>query len=202
MPTLKEALSATPWRDKEGLIRPNTANPATAPSLAVFQGNIYAYQFAANDEFDLLFHMPHDWIIDSDLYIHLHWGHKDASVAAAPNNDLTWDFYATYADRNGSAPFAAFPAEVSGQFVDFGMTIANYPQYCHVVTEILLGRDGATGSPLFDFSVTPFDADGLILAHLKLNSPPTGMQPFVFTADLHYQSDGSGDKNKDPNYDA
>ena len=204
MPTLKEALSATPWRDKEGIFRPNVnTTPSNQPSLKTFRGNLNAWAMTATDLVDVMFHIPHDWIIQSDLYVHLHWGHNDTAIGADPNDRNLVDFYASYADRNGTPPYDVFQAEVSGQFDDPDMTIENYPQYCHVVTEILLANSGKTGAALFDSDL--IETDGLLLATLKQNTIPglTGGEgePFIFTCDLHYQSDGSGTLSKDPDYD-
>lgn len=70
------------WRDMLGAIetRPAAGGGATAiPDFVAYRGNIYDYRFgtvAPNDhlhEAFINYHIPHDYVPGTDLYLHVHW---------------------------------------------------------------------------------------------------------------------------------
>ena len=203
MPTLKEALALTPWRDQHGLVRPGETN-ALAPDVAAFRGGaVNAWQMDQTNELDVEFHLPHDWLFGSDIYIHLHWGHNLDPISGSNIVDIAATFAPRVTMIPSSVPYGIFTPEATGQFSNTGLNLTDYPQYCHVVNEILLGSSGAAvvggETPLFD--IDDWETDGLLLVNLKQTTAPTGGDSFIFTCDLHYQSDGSGTTSKDPDYD-
>jgi hypothetical protein len=179
------------WRDKEGLIIPDSSKALTA-----FYGNIYAYKLDANDTISCMFHMPHDWVVGSDIYLHPHWGHNGSGL---DGSDYQWTVYASYANRQASGgAIPAFSAEAS-KTID--IVAPSYAQYSHVVSETLLATSGGSGAgtgALLD--TDSMGVDGLVLVTLKLSDEPvvTAGNTFVFTVDLHYQGRAYGTKQKDP----
>jgi hypothetical protein len=178
------------WRDIIGLVLPDPGNPSTAPSLEDFRGGVYNYQYDSNDRLNCVYHVPHDYVPGTDLFIHLHWGHN------RPPADIAGNFVvalaATYAHRETAAPFSIFPAPITPSISVTGLTNANYPQHCHVVSEIQISADGG-GVNLFDSA--DIEVDGLInVTFTYVGTMNTN--PFIFTGDIHYQSNNMATKQK------
>ena len=64
------------WKDLLGNVITDTAG-GDAPVLTVFRGgSVREYAYTLNDKADLRFHMPHDYVPGSDIYLHIHWAHN------------------------------------------------------------------------------------------------------------------------------
>ena len=77
------------WKDMTGDIKTRTGG-ATAPSFAAYRGTIYQFKFGTvPGEFEVFneFHIQHDWVPGTDLYVHSHW-----STADAPTGTTDWMF--------------------------------------------------------------------------------------------------------------
>jgi hypothetical protein len=63
------------WKDLLGQIIPREGGGA-APAFTAFRGTkIKNYAFNSGDLIDLItFHMPHDYVPNTSVYIHFHWG--------------------------------------------------------------------------------------------------------------------------------
>ena len=174
------------WRDitSDITVRGTGSND---PAWATFRTNINSYQFAVNDECWIDFHIPHDYVPGSELYIHAHWGVNSAVTA----NSLTWSFDATYSKRNDTTP-PVFAATIN-KTVSHDASAVNLAQYCHVVSEVQLTTSGAlTGQDI--------EVDGIILTRASLSANTLGTNPFLFFIDIHYQSNNMATKNKAPNF--
>lgn len=174
-----------PWHDLLGEINSRGVG-ATDPAFATFRGNIKAYQFAVNDEVWNVFHMPHDYVPATDLYIHAHWAHDSTTVSGG---SVTWGFDVTYAKGYNQAAFAA-PINTTVQ------QNASTTQYQHMIAEVQLSAASPSGSQLDSDNL---EVDGLILVRTYLSANAmTGAtpDPFLFTVDIHYQSIGIGTKQK------
>jgi hypothetical protein len=193
---LEQASPTYPWRDCEGLIYPDPANPAAAPTVAQFRTGLYAYSYSDGDQCHFSFHMPHDYAPGTDLYIHAHWSHNATGVAA---NTLTWAFQISYAKGFSQALFTApVTPSITYPLVD----ITTSPQYNHYVTEIQLSAASPSATQL-DTDI--LEVDGLIIGTMTMGIPNasfSGGTPdeaiYIFTIDLHYQSTGIGTKGKSP----
>lgn len=186
------------WRDIEGLIYPDPANPASSPVVSAFRTGIYAYAYNNGDYCHFSFHMPHDYAPGTDLYIHVHWAHNATAVAA---NTLSFDFTVTYAKGHDQA---IFPAPISLSKTYALTNIATTPQYRHRVDEIQLSAASPTAAQL---DSDDLEVDGLIIGTMAVTIPSnsfSGGSPdetiYVFTVDLHYQSTNIGTKNRAPNF--
>lgn len=183
--------TATPtfgWKDLIGpiFVRTTGGNP---PNWAVYRTNIYQYQFAVNNECWNEFHIPHDYLPGSDLYIHVHWSHTSATVTSG---SVTFTFDITYAKGHNQAAFPATKTTTVTQ-------TASTTQYQHMIAETVMTTSGGSAS-LTDSSI--IEVDGLILVRTSLsgntiNGTPT---PFVHYVDIHYQSTQMSTKNKAPNF--
>lgn len=172
------------WRDITGAVEVRGVG-ANDPSFATYTGtSLRAYQFSATtmNEVFMVFHMPHDYVVGTDIYIHVHW----SNAAVAPNTgNVRWLFDYTYAKGHNQA---AFPA--------IGTAGGNYAcpatRYQHNISE----SEAITISGL--------EPDGLILSRIYRDGgdPDDTCTDAVFmhTADVHYQSTNVGTKNKSPSF--
>ena len=125
----------------------------------------------------------------ADMFLHTHWAHNSATVASGA---VTFSADMTYAKGFNQA---AFPASVNMTWTQNASTT----QYQHMVAEAQMSVAGGSASQL---NSTNFEVDGLILVRLTVsaNTISTATNPFIFTADIHYQSTGITTKNKAPNF--
>ena len=190
------------WKDIVGTWQEDIGG-ATRPTKATFIGtDIDAWAYSAGDAVDFTFHMPHDYAVGTDLYIHVHWGHNGTSISG----NLVWDLNVSYASRTAGIPYSTYSTAVSPQInsntISGTMNIANFPQHCHVVEEIQLSASAPSATQL---DTDDISVDGLILVHVSPSTIPTigggsPNEPFLFTVDIHYQASLEGTKNKDPNF--
>lgn len=192
------------WKDLIGSVTPSASNPA-APTYANFitDGKMNAYAFAANDEADLLYHMPHDWAPGTDLYIHVHWGHNGTDISGS----LVVDFYTTFARGFNQSSNGLFSAETNTTLTVSSLSITNTPQYRHRTDEVQLSAASPTANQI---DTDNLEVDGLLLINMVVTTIPTitgsvsavaQNKPFVFTVDLHYQTVGAGGTvNKAPGF--
>lgn len=193
--------------DPAGGIRLNIANPdygwhdllsptviysgasANKPSFDVFKGNIRQYAFIVNDESFHHFHIPHDYKVGTDLYIHAHWTHTASDVTSG---SATWEFEATYA-KGYTRGIWITPAIVSAS------TQASSTPYTHMISEVQLSNNGGTGGKLDSALI---ETDGVIEVRLKLASNTLTNTPKLFMnfCDIHYQSTGLPTKNRNYNF--
>ena len=186
-----------PWRDLIGDITPKTSG-AGAPTLAAFRGgNVRGFFYSAGDDGDAIFHIPHDYVPGSDMFLHLHWAHNGTAISG----NLVVDFYLTYAKGHDQA---AFPAEVNRTLTVTipNPGIATVPQYRHRVDETQITAASPAASQI-DSDI--IEVDGLILVHFNATTIPTitggtTNEPAFFTLDIHYQSTGVGTKGKAPDF--
>jgi hypothetical protein len=187
-----------PWRDLIGDINPKVSG-AGAPILAAFRGgNVRSYFFAAGDDIDCFFHVPHDYVPASDIHIHTHWAHNGTAISGT----LVLNYYVTYAKGHNQATNGEFQAEVNRTVTVSTPDIATIPRYRHRVEETQLSAASPAASQL-DSDI--IEVDGLILVHLDVTTIPTitggtTNRPALFAVDIHYQSTGVGTKQKSPDF--
>jgi hypothetical protein len=181
------------WRDIIGKVIPK-ATGAGSPTRAVYiGGQLGQYAFVAGDAYDMEFHIPHDYLPGSDIYIHIHWSHNGTSISG----DAVFDFYYSYAKGHNQSNFAA----EKNLTITYATTdITTTPQYRHRVDEIIMSGPSATAT-LMDRD--DIEIDGLILMTVKLTTLPTiggGGKLFIHTSDIHYQSTNMATKQRAPNF--
>ena len=52
----------------------------TKPAVTAYNGAVKACQFKASDESHLTFHIPHDYVAGTEIFLHIHWSHIGAFV--------------------------------------------------------------------------------------------------------------------------
>lgn len=166
-----------PWRDILGQISVKGTG-VNDPTWASFITNISAFQFAANKECWIFYHIPHDYVPGTELYIHAHW----AIATTASTGSLTWGFDCSFAKGFDQETFPA----TTNKTVDQAATVTAYK---HMISEVQLTTSGALGG-------NAIEVDGMVLARVYLSANTLGQNPFLFTADIHYQSTNVGTKGK------
>jgi hypothetical protein len=159
----------------------------TDPTWAVFKGVMRAYQFTINDFVWTFLHLPHDWLPGGDLYFHVHWAHSDPSITTG---SVTWEFISTSAKGHNQQAFGAEKTTTVTQ-------TASHTRYQHMIAEAQLSTPGGSSTLLDSNDLEP-DTLVLIRTRLTANTMNGGPEPYVFTADAHYQSVGYGTKSKEP----
>jgi hypothetical protein len=182
------------WRDLLAEIHPK-ASGAGSPYLAVFRGAVKSYFFIANDESDSFFHVPHDYVPGSDMYLHLHWSHNGTNISGS----LVVSYSVTYAKGHGQG---VFNAPVNPIQTLSGLNITNTPQYGHRIDEFQLTSSTPSATQINSALIEP---DGVFIINMKATTVPTitggtETKPTLIYMDLHYQSTGIPTKNKSPNF--
>lgn len=186
---IDEAAPDWGWHDIIGNIHYDESAVATLPDYTLYNGNIKDRQFDVGDEGFIKLHIPHDYAIGTDLFIHLHWSHNALGVTSgAP----TFIVEGTYAKGHNQAAFGT-PTSVSIS------ENASTTQYQHMITEEQLSNNGGTGG-LIDTNL--IEPDGLLLLRIILstNTISGGVKPFVHFCDVHYQSTDVPTKQRTPNF--
>jgi len=159
---------------------------ANNPSFTVFRNGIYAYEFpgsaASLKEAWLNFHIPHDYVLGTDIYFHAHWGNATATPST---NNVSWGFEYTFAKGHNQA---AFPATNTV----YAYEACSSTRYQHMVTETAA------------VTMSGLEADSIILCRVfrdanYVNDTNTDTV-HLFFVDLHYQSNNLATKNKSPNF--
>jgi hypothetical protein len=183
------------WADIIGQIRPDPAG-VDAPVLATYRGTARDYAYDTSDKIDMIFHVPHDYLPNSDMFLHLHWSH----IGTAISGSLVVSNHTTYAKGHNQAEF---PTSVDAAITVSTPNIATVPQYRHRVDEVQLTAASPSGSQI---ATSLIEVDGVFIISLIVTTKPTitggtTNDPFIHTLDIHYQTTGvSGTKAKAPNF--
>ncbi len=183
------------WKDLLGNVIPKTSGVGS-PTLSTFRGGqVRSYSFKAGDDYDGQFHLPHDYLPGSDMYIHFHWGHNGTSISGS----LVVNWYLTYAKGHNQA---IFPAEVNNTQTITITSITSHPRYQHFIEEVQITTAGGSSTQL---NTNDLEPDGVIMFHFDCTTIPTitggsPNEPFIFYIDLHYQATNVTTKNKAPNF--
>lgn len=186
---IKVDLSAPtyPWADLLGEISLDATGGPNRPDWNKYKGNVYQWQLAVDDQIYNNFHIPHDYVPGSDIYVHVHWS---ANTAVSNTSGIpTFTIEATYAKGHGQMNFSN----------NVTVTVANtyIAPYRHMISETTLTANNGTGGKLRSNDIEP---DGIIMIRTKLTTNSMVTAPFVHYVDLHYQSTGIGTKNKAPSF--
>lgn len=171
------------WRDIVGQIELRGTG-ANDPTFAVWAGNIYQYRFSATvmNQVFFVFHVPHDYVPGTDVYMHVHW----SNAAASPNTGtVRWGFEYIFAKGFDQAAFSSTNTVYAEQ-------ASSGTQYQHMIAE----TDAIT--------MTGLEVDSLIIVRLYRDAAHGNDTctdaVFAHTADIHYQSTNIGTKAKAPNF--
>lgn len=168
---------------------------ASKPIRATWKGGVMGFRFGVGDEEEFEFHIPHDYVPDTNIFLHVHWGHNGTLVTGGT---CTFDYEITYAKGHGQGVFGdnAISTIVSA--------IATTAQYSHEISEKQVSISGASGTQIDTDDLEP---DGVIKATVGVNavnltvSGGSVPDPFIHYVDIHYQTNGIiGTKQKVPDF--
>lgn len=177
------------WSDLIG--RLEVRNNAQAPTLHNYFGNATWYEWncnsAGNDNTYCYFsyHIPHDYIPNTDLFFHVHHSVNLANLTG----NIYFQVQAFYG-KSGSA--------LNSTTATTTITQAVQPQYQHVVSETQLSNNGGTGGLL---NTNLIETDGLLFVILRVQNNNANYTLsnkgalYIHQADIHYLST-IGTKNK------
>ncbi len=180
------------WRDLKGkVVQRNTG--VSKPTHALYRDTLRQYQFAAGKEEYFTYHIDHDHVPDSDIFLHVHWSHIGDDVSGGT---VTFEYEISYAKGFNQT---AFSAPVSTTFPGTASTA----QYQHITTEVQISAVSPDGNQIDSNDLEP---DGIIETRIKVTSNDITVNaggvpdPFIHEVDIHYQSTGMGTKQKAPDF--
>lgn len=190
-----------PWHDLLGAVSIRGVG-ASDPSYNVYQGGIRGYQFDPSEECFIEFHIPHDYVPASHVYLHFHWSLNGTTTTGSAagtvtGGTVTWGAEVSYAKGHNQAAFSS-PVTTT---VASGTTASTL--YQHYITEVQLSATTPSGSQI---DSDDLEVDGVILVRVYLSSNDITVSsgsvpdPFLHYVDLHYQSTGIGTKAKVPDF--
>ena len=177
------------WHDLNDNIYFSEVGEPNRPIKQVYQGGIKQAQYVLNDEAFIDFHMPHDYVPGTDMFIHAHWSHNSSTVTTGT---LNIQFELCYSKGHGQAFFST---PVILNTTQDASTI----RYQHLVVEEACSAPSGAGGLLI---TEDLEVDGLILVRFEVtgNTMDGGALPFIHKVDMHYQSSGLPTKGKAPDF--
>ena len=180
------------WRDLLGKVTQRNTG-ASKPTHALYRGTLRQFQFAAGKEEYFTYHIDHDHLLDSDIFLHVHWSHIGAFVTGGT---ITIEYELAYAKGFNRG---AFSVPVSTTFPGTASAV----QYQHVVSEIQISAASPDANQIDSNDLEP---DGIIEARIKITSNDITVSegavpnPFIHEVDIHYQSTNIGTKSPNPDF--
>lgn len=178
------------WHDLNGV--GDVIGLGNDPAMAVYRDTLPEFQFAEGNEVLFRFHLPHDYVMGTDIFIHIHWSHNSPLVTGG---STTWGFESTYSKGHDQAAFVATKVVSVAQG-------ANVTPYQHMIAETAMSVGGGSATQL---DTDDLEVDGIILTRMYLDSNDITSSgavpdPFVHFVDLHYQSTGVPTKQRSPDF--
>ena len=181
------------WGDLLGRVT-SVNTGATKPAHTVYRDGLFEFKFSAGDEDYFEFHIPHDYVKGTDIFLHIHWSHIGTFVNGGT---VTFNAEQSYCKAHNQA---AFPASVNGDFTG----TPSSTQYQQILSETQLSASSPTGLQIDTDDLEP---DGVIIMTLQMKtngltvSEGAVPDPFIHYVDIHYQTTGLiGTKQKAPDF--
>lgn len=180
------------WRDIIGQVYVDEDDVNKA-LLSIYRGGVKGRQFGSLSEACIDIHIPHDYLPDSDIFIHAHWSHTSALVTGG---SVTWGFETMYAKGHNQEPFSSPVLITVAQN-------ASTTQYQHMIAETAASVSGGSAVQLDTNLIEP---DGVLQARIYLDSNDITVSgggipdPFVHFVDIHYQSTNMATKQRMPDF--
>ena len=173
----------------------------TKPTLTAYNGAVDAWQFSNGDEAFLSYHIPHDYVLGTDIHLHIHWSQN---AAGATGGTVDFKYFAIYSkghNQTSGSAFTATPITATFSSIDINDGAGGLNRYQQHFTEVTISGASATVA-LFDRD--DFEPDGVIELTLEMdatNLTGTPSDPFIHFADIHYQTTGViGTKSRTPDF--
>lgn len=169
------------WRDLLVPLVP-PASGLTIPTVTQVAGSVISMPlWAIDDRMWVAWHVQHDYVVGTGVHFHVHWLADGTSA-----NSVRWQFSYFHAKGHGQAAFG-FSGAASVLTVDQ----ASAAQYQHMIAESAA------------VAISGLEPDSVILCEVRRvanGGTDNTDNVFGFQADLHYQADAIGTKNRTPNF--
>lgn len=170
------------WQDLRGnFIGSRLGQGVNAPAWTLFTGGLYGYTFGptGSDEVWVSFHIPHDYVAGTPIYIHMHW-----TPSSVDTGTVRWGV--EYSIAKGYSQ-EAFPASTTIYLEQ----AASGTDRMHQIIE----------TPLVDaIPGTEIEVDAIVMMRVFRDGSHVNDTyadaAFGIECDLHYQSSGTTTKNK------
>lgn len=181
------------WHDITAALHTRSTGSAV-PTLTRYNlTSIYQWAFsnAATQELFVEFHVPHDYVPGSDLFIHTHWSQTtvDSGGAAGAPGAVKWNYDILYARGHQQA---AFPNTVT--------TVSATQTASATIREHMIAEVQASTAGKIDGQ--DVEVDGVLIVRMWRDpadaADTLNVAPFAHFCDLHYQSTGQATKQKAP----
>jgi hypothetical protein len=184
------------WRDIEGLVNAQSVSGSNPTYAAMSAGGaVRAWFYSATDILGNVYHIPHDYAPNTDIFWHLHWGHNGTNISG----NIVLQVSMRYA-----APYNAAPYTTEKTFAltipATNLTVA--PANSNIISEIQITAQTAAPPTANQYDSSLFEVDGKFNVYFSVTSLPTitggtqNNQFFVLGADLHIQSTNLGTLNR------
>ena len=181
------------WHDLKGQMWVPDYSAPEAPTFATYKGGIKEHLCAVNDEMQIRFHIPHDYLMGSNIFIHTHWSHN---VTTVTGGSVTWGYELTYAKGHQQQAFGA-------NIIVTEQQNASTTQYMHMVCEAPASIPGGSANLL---DTDDIEVDGMVFGRVYLvaNNITVSGGPvpdvFLHQVDIHYQSTNVATKQRSPDF--
>lgn len=144
---------------------------------------LLSFSGTANERLTNIYHLPHDFIEGTDLFVHIH----HVPTALTPVGEVTWRLHMRYAQ---GYQFGNFGGADVVQDITIDLGAAGALQYDHVINEGAALNDSDFGAVL--------RTDGVVLITIeRLGATDSNNANQLFVeADIHYKSDKTPTVNK------
>jgi len=169
------------WRDMIGTITLPGTDIGDPVRENIGASGYKAYKFDIGKNYQIDYHLQHDFVLTSDVYLHVHWLTDGVDTHA-----VNWQFTYNYARGFGQQAFSLAEPVV---------TIAEAPSgiaFTHMTSEITV--------PISDPSFEPDGIMMVVLQRISNGGVDNADKVFVLTADAHYQTMMPATKNRQPNF--
>ena len=166
----------------------------TRPTLTVYNGVINSWLFGVGDEAFITYHIPHDYVAGTPIFLHIHWSHIGTFVTGGT---VTFKLTSILAKAHNQQPFQSTPSV--GTFTG----TASSTQYQQILSEVLYSDGTPTGLEIDTANLEP---DSVIELTFEVDANDLtvseGAVPdiFVHFVDIHYQSTNIATKDKAPDF--
>ena len=174
---------------------------ASKPTLVAYNGAIDGWQFGNGDEAFMSYHIPHDYVLGTDIFLHIHWSQN---ATGATGGTIDFKYFAIYSkghNQVSGSTFTSTPITATFSSIDINDGGSGLNQYQQHFTEVIISGASATVA-LFDRD--DFEPDGVIELAFEMtttNLTGTPSLPFIHYVDIHYQTTGLiGTKAKAPDF--
>lgn len=175
------------WQDILGYVQPRPSG-GTVPTFQQIDTGLafFGLKFDVGDETWITYHLPHDYIPNTDIYIHAHWiANPNGSNRTQP---VKWEFSWAYASGYDVAQF-----NLTTPTIVTATTTPVATAYRHYISEVSLGAGSGVG----------MEVDGLIFMRVRRvtnGGTDNGGGIYLLLADCHYRSHGLPTKNRNPDF--